>query len=100
MEDKKLSSFIKDLRKSTGSESFSSSKYGTVQEWIDTGDFGLNRIISGSIRKGIPTGRVIVLAGESQTGKSFIAAQIGANALKQGFHNIFYFDSEGGAMEE
>ncbi len=100
MENKNFKSLLKSIRKKTGSAAFSSSKYGEIQEWIDTGDYGLNRIISGDIYKGIPTGRVIVLAGESQTGKSFVAAQIGANALeKNNFDNIFYFDSEGGAME-
>lgn len=100
MDDKGFKSLLRTIRKKTGSDAFSSSKYGEVQEWIDTGDYGLNRIISGDIYKGIPTGRVVVLAGESQTGKSFIAAQIAANAINhQDFHNIFYFDSEGGAME-
>jgi RecA/RadA recombinase len=99
MEEKQLNSFIKSIRKTTDSQSFESSSYGDVTEWIDTGDYALNRIISGDIYKGIPAGKVIALAGESQTGKSFIAAQIAANALKQGYHHVFYFDSEGGAMK-
>ena len=36
----------------------------TVQEWIDTGSYALNAIISGSIHGGVPKGRVTLLAGE------------------------------------
>ena len=98
---KEINSLLRSIRKTTGSQSFATSKYGTVQNWICTGDYGLNRIISGDIYKGIPSGRVIILAGDSQTGKSFIAANIAGNALKKlDFNTIFYFDSEGGAMEE
>ena len=35
-----------------------------VDSWIDTGSYALNAIISGSCYKGIPMGRVTVLAGE------------------------------------
>jgi len=98
---KEIDKLLKNIRKTTGSAAFSSSKYGTVQNWICTGDYGLNRIISGDIYKGLPSGRVIVLAGDSQTGKSFIAANVASNALnKLDFDTIFYFDSEGGAMEK
>jgi RecA/RadA recombinase len=91
---------LRDIRKTTKSESFASSKYGEVQGWISTGDYGLNRIISGSLFRGIPTGRVVLLGGESQSGKSFLAAQIASNALNQeNYDIIFYFDSEGGAMK-
>jgi hypothetical protein len=41
-----------------------------VDDWIDTGSYALNAIISGSCFKGIPAGRVTVLAGESQTFKT------------------------------
>jgi len=33
--------------------------------WIDTGNYALNRMISGDFQKGIPLGAVTVLAGES-----------------------------------
>jgi len=99
--EKQLNSFLKDLRKVTDSTSFASSKFGSIEEYIDTGDYGLNRILSGSIYKGIPSGRVVLIGGESATGKSFIAAQIAANALNQcDYDLVFYFDAEGGAMKE
>lgn len=63
---KDIKSLMKSIRKITESESFASSKYSEVTEWISTGDYGLNRIISGSIYRGIPAGRVVLLGGESQ----------------------------------
>jgi RecA/RadA recombinase len=64
-----------------------------VDEWIDTGSYALNAIISGSCFKGIPCGRVTVLAGESQTFKTGFLMRILANAQAEGKH-IVIFDSE------
>ena len=93
--------FIKNIRKETGSVSFAESKYVEPNEWIDTGSYDLNRIMSGDLYKGVPAGRITILAGETSTGKSWSAAQILANALKKNnYETIFYFDSEGGALYE
>ena len=61
--------------------------------WIDTGNFALNYRISGDFRKGIPLGKVTVLAGESGAGKSFLCANVMREAQNQ---NIFVvlIDSE------
>lgn len=64
-----------------------------VQEWIDTGSYVLNAIISGSLHGGIPKGRVTLLAGESMTGKSLFVQRILANAQKQGLTPVI-FDTE------
>jgi len=48
--------------------------------WISTGNYTLNKLISGDFNKGIPLGKVSVLAGESGAGKSYIAA---GNIVKQ-----------------
>jgi len=48
--------------------------------WISTGNYTLNKLISGDFQKGIPLGKVSVLAGESGAGKSYIAA---GNIVKQ-----------------
>ena len=42
-------------------------------DWIDTGNYCLNYLISGDFNKGIPLGRVTCFAGESGSGKSFRA---------------------------
>jgi hypothetical protein len=43
----------------------SDSTFSTVDEWIDTGSLALNAIISGSMYKGVPVGRVTQFAGPS-----------------------------------
>ena len=48
--------------------------------WISTGNYTLNKLISGDFEKGIPLGKVSVMAGESGAGKSYIAA---GNIVKQ-----------------
>lgn len=70
-----------------------SNTLSTVREWIDTGSYGLNAIISGSCFGGIPKGRVTLLAGESMTGKSLFVQKMAANAQKMGLH-VVIFDTE------
>ena len=55
--------------------------------------------MSGSIYKGIPSGRITILGGESSSGKSLISAFIAANAIKDGYDAVFYFDAEGGGLK-
>ena len=64
-----------------------------VDDWIDTGNYVLNAIISGSLYGGIPKGRVVQFAGPSMTAKSYFILQILANAQKKGM-NVVIFDSE------
>jgi len=64
-----------------------------VGEWIDTGSYVLNAIISGSIHGGIPKGRVTMLAGESMTGKSLFVQKILAKAQEDGLVPVI-FDTE------
>lgn len=99
--EKLMADFLKDIRKTTESTNFKNSQYGKISHYISTGDYGLNRIITGDIYKGIPGGKVILIDGEQQTGKSFIAAGIAANALNiENYNRVFYFDSEGGILEQ
>lgn len=94
-----INSFLNKIKKETGGESFKESRFGDVNHWISTGSYALNRILSGSIYKGIPSGRITILGGESSSGKSLISAFIAANALKDGFDAVFYFDAEGGGLQ-
>jgi RecA/RadA recombinase len=67
--------------------------------WIDTGNYALNRMISGDFRKGIPLGGVTIFAGESGSGKSFFASgSIVRNAQAMGVTPIV-LDSEGALHE-
>ena len=64
-----------------------------VKEWIPTGSRWLDSIICKGKIAGIPMGKVTEIAGLEATGKSYMAAQIAANAQKMG-KIIVYFDSE------
>jgi RecA/RadA recombinase len=68
-------------------------------DWISTGNFALNYLISGDFHKGVPLGKVTVLAGESGSGKSFIAAgNLVKAAQDQGIY-VILIDSEN-ALDE
>ena len=67
--------------------------------WISTGNYTLNKLISGEFHRGIPLGKVTVFAGESGAGKSFVAAgNVVKNAQDQGIF-VVLIDSEN-ALDE
>ena len=70
----------------------------TVTEWIDTGCYALNAIISGSVYGGVPMGRLTGFVGPESCGKTLMCNKIMANAQKKGMH-VAYFDTEG-ALDE
>jgi len=83
------------LGKSSGSETafvLSEDNY-PVNDWISTGNYMLNSLISGDPYKGIPSGRSIQLAGEKGTGKTMIAISIMNEAIKKDYAACL-FDSE------
>lgn len=68
--------------------------------WISTGNFCLNYRISGDFTRGIPLGKVACLAGETGSGKSFIAAgSMVREAQKQGIF-VVLLDSENALDEQ
>jgi RecA/RadA recombinase len=68
-------------------------------DWISTGSYALNYLISGDFNKGIPLGKVTVFAGESGSGKSYICSgNIIREAQKQGIF-VILIDSEN-ALDE
>tara|TARA_Y100000592_G_scaffold100730_1_gene182341 strand:+ start:13822 stop:14949 length:1128 start_codon:yes stop_codon:yes gene_type:complete len=64
-----------------------------VTDWISTGSRWLDSIICRGKLAGVPVGKIVEIAGLEATGKSYMAAQIAANAQKQGI-DVIYFDSE------
>jgi len=64
-----------------------------VKDWIPTGSRWLDSIVCRGKLTGIPVGKVIEIAGLESTGKSYMAAQIAANAQNMGI-DVIYFDSE------
>ena len=68
-------------------------------DWISTGNYALNYLISGDFYKGIPLGKVTVFAGESGSGKSYICSgNIIREAQAQGIF-VILVDSEN-ALDE
>ena len=64
-----------------------------VTDWIPTGSRWLDSIICKGKLAGIPVGKIVEIAGLEATGKSYMAAQVAANAQKKGI-DVIYFDSE------
>jgi recombination protein RecA len=63
-------------------------------DWISTGNYALNYLISGDFYKGVPLGKVTVFAGESGAGKSYICSgNIIKAAQEQGIY-VILVDSE------
>ena len=68
-------------------------------DWVSTGNFALNYLVSGDFNKGVPLGKVTVFAGESGSGKSyFCSANIVKSAQEQGIF-VVLIDSEN-ALDE
>lgn len=94
---RKLMDMIDDIN--PYSTYLSDSTLSVVDEWIDTGSLALNAIISGSMYKGVPVGRITQFAGPSMTGKTFFVQKIIANAQKMGKY-VMVFDSENAITPE
>jgi len=91
-----LSKFRKGVTKSIEGLSIG---FNDPTDWISTGNYALNYLISGSFTNGVPLGKVTVFAGESGAGKSFICAgNLIKNAQEQGIY-VILIDSEN-ALDE
>ena len=64
-----------------------------TEEWLSTGNYALNRALSGDFKKGIPLSKLTLFAGPSGSGKSFIASNLCKQAQDEGYH-VLYLDSE------
>ncbi len=68
-------------------------------DWVSTGSYALNYLISGDFNRGIPMGKVTVFAGESGSGKSFLCSgNLVRNAQQQGIY-VILIDTEN-ALDE
>ena len=91
-----LSKFHRDITKSIDGMSIG---FHDPTDWISTGNYALNYLISGDFNKGIPLGKVTVFAGESGAGKSYICSgNVIKNAQAQGIY-VVLVDSEN-ALDE
>jgi RecA/RadA recombinase len=91
-----LSKFRKDITKSIEGLSIG---FNDPTDWISTGNYALNYLISSDFNKGVPLGKVTVFAGESGSGKSFICSgNLVRHAQEQGIF-VVLIDSEN-ALDE
>ena len=91
-----ISKFRKEITKSIEGLSIG---YNDPTDWVSTGNYGLNYLISGDFNKGVPLGKVTVFAGESGSGKSFICSgNLIRHAQQQGIY-VVLVDSEN-ALDE
>jgi RecA/RadA recombinase len=90
---------LKDILKASGN------KYGKIaieglegsdtQSYISTGSYSFNALVSGSLYGGLPDNKIVALAGEQATGKTYFALNVVREFLKADEKNmVLYFDSE------
>ena len=94
-----VNDFLKDIIKSTGNEYASlvedGVEAGDVENFIDTGSYIFNALLSGSIHGGLPANKITALAGESATGKTFFVMGMVKNFLDSNPDaGVIYFESE------
>ena len=81
-----VSKFRKEITKSIEGLSIG---FNDPTDWISTGNYALNYLISGDFNRGVPLGKVTVFAGESGAGKSYICSgNISKNAQQQGIYVV------------
>jgi recombination protein RecA len=92
-----VSKFRKEITKSIDGLSIG---FNDPTDWISTGNYALNYLISGDFNRGIPLGKVTVFAGDSGAGKSYICSgNIVKNAQAQGIF-VVLIDSENALDED
>lgn len=92
-----ISKFRKDITKSIEGLSIG---FNDPTDWVSTGNYALNYLISGSFSKGVPLGKVTVFAGESGSGKSYICSgNLIRHAQQQGIF-VVLIDSENALDED
>ena len=92
-----ISKFRKEITKSIDGLSIG---FNDPTDWISTGNYALNYLISGDFNRGIPLGKVTVFAGDSGAGKSYICSgNIVKHAQEQGIF-VVLVDSENALDED
>lgn len=91
-----IDSFDTFLAKEANTDGAAIGKFKKKREWISTGIYILNAMLSTHMLEGgISANRVTGIGGLSGTGKTFLALNIARNALSSGYERVFYIDTEG-----
>jgi len=94
-----MSDFLKTIIKNSGNEYAGIASDGIegsdVTGFIDTGSYVFNALLSGSLYGGIPNNKIMALAGESATGKTYFALGMCKKFLDDNPDGVvLYFDTE------
>ena len=91
--------FLKNIAKTAGNEYAAlvsdGVEAGDVDNFIDTGSYIFNALLSGSIYGGLPANKITAVAGESATGKTFFVMGMVKSFLDANPNaGVLYFESE------
>ena len=95
----RMNDFLKDIIKQTGNEYAALVSDGVegadVDNFINTGSYIFNALLSGSIHGGLPSNKITAIAGESATGKTFFVMGMVKSFLDANPDaGVLYFESE------
>ena len=94
-----MNDFLKNVLKDVGNEYAAlvsdGVEAGDVENFIDSGSYIFNALLSGSIYGGLPSNKITAIAGESATGKTFFIMGMVKNFLDANPDaGVLYFESE------
>ncbi len=89
-------SFLNDIVADIGNEYATfASDIDETENYVDTGSFIFNALVSGSVYGGLSGNKITAIAGESSTGKTFFSLAVVKNFLDQNETGmVLYFDTE------
>lgn len=96
--------FLDSIIKNSGNKFASIVEEGVeadVNGFVDTGSYAFNALLCGSLYGGIASNKILALAGESATGKTYFALGIVSKFLQDNKEGVvLYFDSEQAVTSE
>tara|TARA_R100000005_G_C5001741_1_gene208987 strand:- start:3664 stop:4713 length:1050 start_codon:yes stop_codon:yes gene_type:complete len=99
-----MSDFLQDMLKVSGNDLASRVKDGIesdVSGFMDTGSYAFNALLCGSLYGGMADNKILAIAGESATGKTYFTIGIVAKFLADRPDGVvLYFDSEQAVTSE
>jgi len=94
--------FLKEIIKEIGDDyTVLASEMSEKEDYVDTGSYIFNALVSGSIFGGVSGNKITAIAGETSTGKTFFSLAVVKNFLEQypdGY--CVYFDTEAAITEQ
>ena len=91
-----MSTFLTDIINEIGTDHAElASQIEEVEQFVDTGSYIFNGLLSGSIFGGFSSNRITAIAGESSTGKTYFSLAVVKNFLDSDPRaGVLYFDTE------